>query len=65
MFNSNFANVGDGIFENNSWLPPAEYSGYAFGYGLDSFFGPLQIKYSWSPDDINNRYWFFSLGFWY
>ncbi|MGK0308335.1 MAG: NTE family protein [Urechidicola sp.] len=26
--------------------------------------GPLEIKYSWSPD-TNQNYWLFNLGFWF
>ena len=43
MVNSNFANVGDAVFERIVGFHP-EFSGYAVGYGLDSFFGPLQVN---------------------
>ena len=39
-------------------------SGYAIGYSYNSIIGPLEIKYSWSPD-TNQNYWLFNLGFWF
>ena len=61
---ANFANVGNGIFRNERWLESPEYSGYAIGYGLETFAGPVQIKYSYSPE-LKKGEWFFSLGFWF
>ncbi|KGL61984.1 patatin-like phospholipase family protein [Polaribacter sp. Hel1_85] len=39
-------------------------SGYALGYSYNTFIGPIEIKYSWSPDN-NQKYWLFNLGFWF
>ena len=39
-------------------------SGYAIGYGLESFLGPIELKYSWSPDH-NEGQVLFNLGFWF
>jgi NTE family protein len=39
-------------------------TGYAFGYGYESLFGPLEIKHSWSPETRNHFTWI-SLGFWF
>ena len=62
---ANYANVGDGIFENTeNWLDSPDFSGYAIGYGLETFFGPVEIKYTWSPETKDNK-WFFNLGFWF
>lgn len=64
-FAANYANVGDGIFENTEkWFTSPEFSGYALGYGLETFFGPIELKYTWSPEVDKNR-WFFNLGFWF
>lgn len=52
----NLWNGGD-IFENT-------LSGYAVGYGYDSFIGPIQVQYAWSPNTKNN-FWYFNLGFWF
>jgi len=63
-FYGNFANIGDEIFEVGDWLKSPEYTGYAIGYGLETFLGPIEIKYSWSPEASNNNV-FFNLGFWF
>jgi len=39
-------------------------TGYAIGYGLNSPIGPIEVKYSWSPDTDQN-FWFFNVGFWF
>ncbi len=61
---ANYANVGNGIFDNGQWLESPEYSGYALGYGLETFAGPVQIKYSYSPE-LKEGEWYFSVGFWF
>lgn len=45
----NIANVGDELFENGDWYRKIEYTGFAVGYGLETFFGPIDLKYSYSP----------------
>ena len=63
MATANYARVGDDllnkgrIFENTK-------SGYMFGYGLDTFFGPIEFNYTWSPDHKEN-YWYFNVGYWF
>ena len=61
---ANYANVGSGLFDNGAWFESPEYSGYGIGYGLESFAGPLQIKYSYSPE-LKDGIFFFSVGFWF
>jgi NTE family protein len=61
---ANYANIEDGIFESGEWLSAPDYSGYAIGYSLETFLGPLEGKYTYSPD-TGNGYWFFNLGFWF
>lgn len=64
-FYANFANVGNAIFDKiNTWLARPAYTGYAFGYGLETIIGPIEIKYSWSPE-INNNLWWVNVGFWF
>jgi NTE family protein len=63
-FAGNFSNIGDGLFETNDWIDAPEFTGYAVGYGLETFIGPVEIKYTWSPDTGNTE-WFFNLGFWF
>ncbi len=61
---ANFANVGNKLFSTGRWLESPEFSGYALGYGLDTFAGPIQVKYSFSPE-LDESNWFFSIGFWF
>lgn len=63
-FSANFANVGDKIFETDEWLTKPTYTGYGFGYGLETIFGPVEIKHSWSPETKDHHTWF-SVGFWF
>lgn len=60
----NMANAGNGIFENKEWVTAPDFTGYAVGYGLETFLGPVEAKYTWSPDN-GNSLWVFSVGFWF
>ncbi|MDP3312852.1 patatin-like phospholipase family protein [Lutibacter sp.] len=55
-FDKDLFNKGK-IFENTK-------SGYLLGYGLDTFIGPIELNYTWSPDHKQN-YWYFNVGFWF
>ena len=61
-FSANFANAGDRIFETVDWISIPRYSGYAVGYGLETVIGPIEVKYSWSPENSKGFTWF-SIGF--
>lgn len=61
---ANFANVENDLFSSGNWLSMPDYSGYALGYGLETIFGPVEVKYSYSPE-VRAGQWFFSLGFWF
>ncbi len=64
-FHANFANIGDAIFDKTAtWFSKPTYSGYALGYGLETIIGPIEVKYSWSPETKNN-FWWVSVGFWF
>jgi NTE family protein len=63
-FSANYANVKDNYFESLDWISLPKYSGYALGYGLETIIGPLEIKYSWSPETAKGFTWF-SIGFWF
>ncbi|GLU43430.1 patatin-like phospholipase family protein [Allomuricauda sp. NBRC 101325] len=64
MLSANFANVGDDLFRLGEWFEEPTYSGYGLGYGFESFIGPIQIYYTWSPENDNNHF-FFSVGYWF
>jgi len=63
---ANYANIDDNLFSSESikWFSLPDYSGYALGYGLETFLGPIEAKYTFSPE-TNKSYWFFNLGFWF
>jgi len=59
----NTAGLNTKIFTNGTAFDNLK-TGYAAGYGYDSFIGPLEIKYAWSPDNKQN-YWYVNIGFWF
>ena len=61
---ANFANVENDLYSSGNWFSSPDYTGYALGYGLETFMGPLEVKYSYSPE-IKQNEWFISLGFWF
>ncbi len=61
---ANFAQIGNNIFDSDKWISKPRYTGYAIGYGLETVFGPVQIKHSWSPETSDHHTWF-SVGFWF
>lgn len=64
ILSANFANVENGLYDTGHWFSLPEYSGYAIGYGLETFLGPVEAKYSFAPS-IDQSQWFFSIGFWF
>ncbi|WP_299225360.1 patatin-like phospholipase family protein [uncultured Psychroserpens sp.] len=60
----NWANVDDNIFESGEWFTLPDYRGYALGYGVETFLGPLQAKFSYSPEQ-RKSIWYFNIGFWF
>lgn len=59
---ANISNIGDDLFENGQWIDGVDYSAFVLGYGLETFLGPLQIKYAYSPER-NESEWHVSAGF--
>ncbi|MCL6274057.1 patatin-like phospholipase family protein [Muricauda sp. 2012CJ35-5] len=64
LFTANVANVADDLFRTGDWFAEPSFSGYGVGYGFESFLGPIQIYYSWSPQ-ISESNFFFSVGYWF
>ena len=64
LLSANFANVEDDLFRTGEWFTAPTFSGYGIGYGWESFIGPVQVMYSWSPEIDNSRF-FFSIGYWF
>jgi NTE family protein len=61
---ANYANVADNLYETTDWFSKVKYSGYAVGYGLETIVGPVEVKYSWSPE-LNKGFAWVSVGFWF
>ena len=38
--------------------------GYAAGYGVNTIIGPVELVYSWNPDN-NQNFWYINVGFWF
>lgn len=64
MLAGNFANVEDDLFRIGEWFTEPDFTGYAIGYGLESFLGPLEVFYSWTPQNSDGTF-FFSIGYWF
>ncbi|MAD97707.1 MAG: patatin [Flavobacteriaceae bacterium] len=62
-FIANYARVEDNVFGDIRLFDDV-LKGYAVGYSYDSFLGPVEIKYSWSPQN-REGFWLFNLGFWF
>jgi NTE family protein len=64
-FSANYAYVEDGFYRNvGNWTNIPKYTGYAFGYGLETIIGPIEVKYSWSPE-LSKGYTWVTVGFWF
>ena len=64
LFAANYSNVDDDLFRTGEWFTAPDYSGYGLGYGWESFFGPVQLLYSWSPE-VSKSNIFVSVGYWF
>ena len=60
---ANYARVDRNLF-NSGKLFENNKTGFMVGYGLDTFIGPIEVNYSWSPDHELN-YWHFNIGYWF
>ncbi|MCK8479195.1 patatin-like phospholipase family protein [Psychroserpens algicola] len=61
---TNWANVDDDIFESGEWFTLPDYRGYGLGYGIETFLGPVQAKFAYSPEQ-RESIWYFNIGFWF
>jgi len=60
---ANYARVEDDLF-NKGKIFENTLSGYMVGYGLETFLGPVEVHYTWSPEQRSN-YWYFNVGYWF
>jgi NTE family protein len=55
--------IGDFIFNaTKTWFNKPTYTGFGLGYGLETLLGPIEIKYTWSPESHFSAFWV-NLGF--
>lgn len=59
---ANIANIGNDLFETGAWIERVDYSGLSAGYGLETVLGPMEIKYSYSPE-MKKGEWYVALGY--
>lgn len=64
MLTANVANVEDDIFRTGEWFTAPDFSGYGVGFGFESFVGPVQVFYSFSPQ-VDEANLFISVGYWF
>jgi len=60
-FSANIANVDYDLFATNEWIEKVDYSGYAIGFAWDTFLGPIETKYSFSPNQ--ESIWYVAVGY--
>ena len=60
----NTAEPNDELFENTEWISKPKFSGYAVGYGIETIVGPVEVKYTWTPE-LSKGYVLFTIGFWF
>ena len=61
---ANFANVEDDLFDSGNWLSTPDFTGYALGYGMETIIGPVEVKWTYSPE-VEESQFFFVVGFWF
>ncbi|WP_405412145.1 patatin-like phospholipase family protein [Maribacter sp. Asnod1-A12] len=64
LLSANFANVDDDLFRTGDWFKAPAYSGYGIGCGWESFLGPVNLMYSWTPE-IDRSQFYVSIGYWF
>lgn len=63
-FTANYANIEDNLFDTGEWFTKPKHNGYALGYGMETIIGPVELKYSWSPE-LSKGFTWISVGFWF
>jgi NTE family protein len=59
----NFGRINDDIWNDGRIFEDTKI-GYAAGYGVNTVIGPIELLYSWNPDN-NQNYWYINVGFWF
>lgn len=61
---ANFANLDDDLFSSSDWFTEPSFTGYALGYGMETFLGPIHLMGSYSPE-VKSVEWYVSIGYWF
>lgn len=64
LLQANLAKVDNALFDSLNWKTSPDFSGYGLGYGIDTFLGPIELKFTYSPE-IKRPIWFFNVGYWF
>ncbi len=59
---ANIANIGDNLFNSSRWIDRIDYTGYAVGCGWETVIGPVEVKYSYSPE-VKESEWYVTVGY--
>ncbi len=62
-FIANYGRLEGNVFRDIDLFKDIK-TGYAIGYSYNTFIGPIELKYSFSPD-TNSKILLFNLGFWF
>lgn len=62
-FVKNMANIRHDLYKGHDVFKSTN-DGYGVSYGLNSFLGPIEVHYTWSPDH-NDKMWYINLGYWF
>ncbi|WP_019037468.1 patatin-like phospholipase family protein [Psychroflexus tropicus] len=64
ILTANYANVEDDLLSTGNWLSTPDFSGYGIGLGSQTILGPVDLKYSYSPE-TSESIWYISIGYWF
>ena len=64
LLTANYAHVEDDLFSTANWLDLPDFTGYGLGVGSQTILGPVDLKYTYSPE-TKNSFWFISIGYWF
>lgn len=62
ILSMNSVKIEDYLFEKSDWFSTEGFTGYAIGYGMETFLGPIELKYSFSPEQKQGEF-YVNLGF--
>jgi NTE family protein len=62
-FTGNFGRVNEDLWNDGRIFEDTKI-GYAAGYGVNTIIGPVELVYSWNPDN-NQNFWYINVGFWF